>query len=67
MQNAYEQLATQMDKFIRYDQEYHGVNREHSWEELAERWIAAQPDLTMDNFTILMKRGSIKLGDGEFT
>lgn len=56
-----------MDKFIRYDQEYHGVNREHSWEELAERWIAAQPDLTMDNFTILMKRGSIKLGDGEFT
>lgn len=48
---------------MKYTNEYHGTPREHTWEELAERWMAATPGITEDDFAILMKRGAKQLGN----
>ncbi|XP_067934114.1 probable serine hydrolase [Watersipora subatra] len=65
-QNAFEAFGSQLDRFLKFRDNYSGTEREHTWEELASRWLNAVPDLGLDNFTILMERGSTKLGNGKY-
>ncbi|XP_067934250.1 serine hydrolase-like protein [Watersipora subatra] len=62
----FEALGKQVDKYLGYRDTYHGKAREHTWDELAQRWLAAVPDLGLDNFTVLMERGSTKLANGMY-
>lgn len=57
--NPYLAWGRQMDKFIKYSEEY----QEHTWEELAKRWMAAAPGLTAQDFSVLMQRGAKKHGN----
>lgn len=62
--NPYTAWGRQIDKFMKYEEDYSGKKgREHTWQELSDRWRAAAPGITEEEFEILMKRGCKKLGE----
>ena len=62
--DPYAAYGRQLDKFLKYDEESSSKPvREQTWQEMCDRWRAAAPGITEEDFTVLMKRGAKKLGE----